>query len=358
MAERRAFAGGAVQTTITSGINATDLSITLTASTGWPTGYPFYVVIDPGQSSEEKVKVTRAGSTLTVAGVSDRGVDGTSAASHAAGAAIYPCVTAVDLDEANNAVMLLQAGIATANIADSAVTSAKIATGAVATADIADGAVTTAKVADGAVTSAKIADGTIATGDIADGAVTTAKVADGAVTSAKIADGTIATGDIADGAITTAKIATGAVVTADIADAAVTNGKLSLAWTAYTPTLTNATVGNGTLTGRYAQIGKTVLVQAGLNAGSSTQITGNLGFSLPVSIAYGHFAFFNVFLADASPLVGYPGSVSLGYGTNTVFLFVSTASGTYVTQTGVTGSVPFSVDTSDYYGFTGIYEVA
>jgi hypothetical protein len=107
---RRKYAGGAAATTITGTINASATSITIAAYTGWPNGSdPFYVVIDPGTAAEEKVLVTRTGSTDTTLNVvtSGRGVDGTTAASHSSGAAIYPVFTAVDADEANTVASTL-----------------------------------------------------------------------------------------------------------------------------------------------------------------------------------------------------------------------------------------------------------
>lgn len=104
---RREHQGAAVATTITAGINGTATSISIASSTGWPSGStaPFWVVIDRGLSSEEKVLVTsRSGTTLTVASSADRGKDGTSAAAHSSGAAIEHCVSAEELDEANVAV--------------------------------------------------------------------------------------------------------------------------------------------------------------------------------------------------------------------------------------------------------------
>lgn len=227
MPTRRAYAGAPVQTTISSGITATSLTITIAASTGWPTGNPFFVVIDPGQSSEEKILCTRSGTTLTVSSTANRGVDGTAAASHAAGATIYPCVTATDLDEANEAAALLTTGIATANIADSAVTTAKIAAAAVTTAKIGTGAVGTSNIADAAVTTAKLGTSAVATGNVADAAVTTAKVADAAVTEAKLASSAVTAAKIGTGAVTAGKIGAGAVGTTEIADAAVTTAKLA-----------------------------------------------------------------------------------------------------------------------------------
>lgn len=96
---RRQYAGAAVATTITAGINSTDTTCTLAAATGWPSsaGVTFYVVIDPGTSTEEKVLATRSGTTLTLT----RGQDGTTASTHAVGATIYPVFSAADADQAN-----------------------------------------------------------------------------------------------------------------------------------------------------------------------------------------------------------------------------------------------------------------
>jgi hypothetical protein len=98
---RRQHSGGAIQTTLSVGIGAGDLSITLAASTGWPDGSvgPFFAVLDRGLTSEEKILVTsRSANLLTLA---TRGVDGTTATTHASGAAIFPVWTAIEADEAN-----------------------------------------------------------------------------------------------------------------------------------------------------------------------------------------------------------------------------------------------------------------
>jgi co-chaperonin GroES (HSP10) len=110
---RRLFAGGAVQTTLLSPISATDLTITIVGDTGWPSGAEeFFVVIDPDQATEEKMLVTRSSTVLTAAATAKRGVDGTVAASHSAGAVIYPCVTATDLNDANRVASRLTSGVA------------------------------------------------------------------------------------------------------------------------------------------------------------------------------------------------------------------------------------------------------
>jgi hypothetical protein len=102
---RRQYAGAAAATTITAGINTVDTTCTLAATTGWPStpAVPFYVVIDPGTSAEEKCSATISGSTLTLT----RAQDDTSASSHSSGATIYPVFTANDADEANEVVAKL-----------------------------------------------------------------------------------------------------------------------------------------------------------------------------------------------------------------------------------------------------------
>jgi hypothetical protein len=97
---RRQYKGAAASTTITAGINTTDTTCSLAATTGFPStaAVPFFVVIDPGTSSEEKCSATISGSTLTLT----RAQDNTSAATHASGATIYPVFTATEADEANN----------------------------------------------------------------------------------------------------------------------------------------------------------------------------------------------------------------------------------------------------------------
>ena len=96
---RRQYKGAAAPTTTTNSLTSVDTSVTLAAITGWPStaAVPFYVVIDPGTSSEEKCSATISGSTLTLT----RGQDDTTAVSHSSGATIYPVFSADDADEAN-----------------------------------------------------------------------------------------------------------------------------------------------------------------------------------------------------------------------------------------------------------------
>jgi len=107
-ATRRSYSGASAACTLTSSITSGDTSATLTGTTtAWPdtANGSFYMVIDPGLSTEEKVLVgARSGGSLSTI---TRGVDGTTAASHSAGATCYPVFTAVDADQANKVASTL-----------------------------------------------------------------------------------------------------------------------------------------------------------------------------------------------------------------------------------------------------------
>jgi len=183
---RRQYAGAAAATTTTNALTSSDTSVTLASTTGFPStaSVPFYVVIDPGTSAEEKCSATISGSTLTLT----RAQDDTTAVAHTSGATIYPVFTANDADEANELVsklttkgdLLVTTGSALnrlavgtndyALLADSSaangvawkqVPAAGLASDSVTTVKILDANVTTAKIADGAITMAKLASGVV-----------------------------------------------------------------------------------------------------------------------------------------------------------------------------------------------------
>lgn len=107
---RRSYAGGAQTAKLTSDLGGSTANLTIYCDdlTNWPTGvggYPFYVVIDRGKSTEEKILcASRTGNVITVYddGITNgRAADGTSITAHTANSAIEHCFTATDADEAN-----------------------------------------------------------------------------------------------------------------------------------------------------------------------------------------------------------------------------------------------------------------
>ena len=202
---RKGYKGAPAQAVLTNSPTSGDTSFVVDTVTGWATTFPFYCVVDPGTSKEEKVKVT-AISTLTLTVV--RAQDDTSASGHNAGAAIYPIFTADEADEANEIASVMTTKGDLIGTDGSSINRLGVGTNThVLQADSAStngfkwGQVATAGIADGAITSAKILDATIVAGDIADGAIT----------SAKILDGTIALADLAT-AVANALVPVGTIV--------------------------------------------------------------------------------------------------------------------------------------------------
>lgn len=89
----RYYSSVATPTTLSSGINNSTTTIVVGSVTGFPTLYPYTLALDFDTALTELVDVTNAaGTTLTVT----RAVDGTSATSHSAGAAVRHVASARD----------------------------------------------------------------------------------------------------------------------------------------------------------------------------------------------------------------------------------------------------------------------
>ena len=135
----------------------------------------------------------------------------------------------------------------------------------------------------------------------------------------------------------------------------------SWAWQNWTPTLTNLTLGNGTLIARYIQIGKTVFLYFKFTLGSTSAVGTNPIFSLPVT------AVASVYSAESSSIgaakftdsgTGYVmGDVSFNSTTEALFQYLNSA-GTALASNSITATVPFTWATNDVISTFGFYEVA
>lgn len=133
------------------------------------------------------------------------------------------------------------------------------------------------------------------------------------------------------------------------------NGTAS-AWTAFTPTWTAATtnpvIGNGTLSGRFKQVGKIVFFRVKILAGSTTTYgTGvyTVG-ALPVA-AHG----------TADPLSSQPGILLGSNGTfpvETVQTSTTTVTLVYTGNVSVAQSAPCTLVSGGYIHISGSYEAA
>jgi microcystin-dependent protein len=173
---RKGYKGAPAQAVLTNSPTSGDTSFVVDSVTGWSTTFPYYCVVNPGTSKEEKVKVT-AISTLTLTVV--RAQDDTTASGHNAGAAIYPVFTADEADEANQIASVMTTKGDVIGTDGSSINRLGVGTNthvlqadSTATNGFKWGQVATAGIADSAVTSAKIADSTIVLGDLAAALVT------------------------------------------------------------------------------------------------------------------------------------------------------------------------------------------
>jgi hypothetical protein len=187
-----------------------------------------------------------------------------------------------------------------------------------------------------------------------------------AIAKSKLAALNIADADVAGGAaISRSKLNFGAgLVDADIAAAAaIAASKIAAPYTAYTPTLSSSggggAVSNGTIVGRYVQIGKFVHYAGRLILGTLTSFgSGILWVSLPVTAANsGTLLVGNGYAFDQSASVVCP-TLVIAVGTSTM-RFTSSATYNSVGQD-VSGTTPFpfSWAVSDELNWNVTYEAA
>lgn len=268
--------------------NGTDTAITVDSASGFPTQFPYTIIIEPDTSTEEVCDVTAAvGNVLTIT----RGVDSTTATAHGAGSVVYHGISARDPREANEHV--------------NATTNVHGRTGSLVDTDSVQ-----------SIPGRKIFDDleTTGGGNVVDvGSVQT-------ITGAKtftLTPTTTTTGALATlgGAqtFTGTKTFTNVVVTGTETHSGgeVHNGNeehhgtvtfdgtvsldganLTGAWSAYTPVRHNGpggvtlAVGNGTQTGAFKRVGKTVHFRVQLLFGTTTNIgTDDYAFTLPLNPA-------------------------------------------------------------------------
>lgn len=192
--------------------------------------------------------------------------------------------------------------------------------------------------------------GSIGAANLATDAVTTAKIADSNVTTAKIADLNVTTAKLADAGVTNAKLAT-------------TTGEPGGAWESWTPSYTNFTAGNGTLTyAKYKKVGNTVSFKYKFVWGSTTSASGTITISLPVT------AHADEVPATGLNFVGVGNALDSGTqqyqifpniaSTTTMTAHAAGAAGTYTNPAAVNATVPMTWTTSDVMIIRGSYESA
>jgi hypothetical protein len=161
-------------------------------------------------------------------------------------------------------------------------------------------------------------------------------------------------GDLYGYSTTNARVAVGANNTVLVADSAEATGvKWAGGWTTWTPTFTNFTLGNGTVTARYQQVGKTVNFSILVSLGSTSVMGTTPYFTLPVTAAAnGNFAM-QMSDSGASNYLG-----SLDCSTTLAYLTATVTSGAYATIQYAAATQPFIWSINDNFAARGSYEAA
>jgi hypothetical protein len=125
-------------------------------------------------------------------------------------------------------------------------------------------------------------------------------------------------------------------------------------WTTWTPTYNSVTIGNGTTIARYQKIGKTVNFYLRFTLGTTSAITSGFTFSLPITPSQQWNLFYGT---------------GFDFGTATYALYAETdgltayvralnSAGTYVSANNTSSTIPFTWGNTDFFLFSGSYEVA
>jgi len=117
---------------------------------------------------------------------------------------------------------------------------------------------------------------------------------------------------------------------------------------AFTPSWTNFTPGNATETWFYVRVNSLLLVSGSTALGSTSSVGTNVRMDIPTGLRTGSYLDTGaVQYHDDSVNVNYGGSWRVRGDSNRVDLQVQVANSTYLKETGVTGSAPFTWATGD-----------
>jgi hypothetical protein len=136
------------------------------------------------------------------------------------------------------------------------------------------------------------------------------------------------------------------------------------AWTSYTPTWTNLTVGNATQDSAYVAAGKLYFVRIGLTFGSTTSISAIPEFTLPggVSVSseyYANYQFGYGGFRDASAGTTFTSPILRAAATASKLRFGTlNATQNHVFNDAVSATIPFTWNTGDLIMGTFFFEAA
>lgn len=129
------------------------------------------------------------------------------------------------------------------------------------------------------------------------------------------------------------------------------------AWTSWTPTWTNLTVGNGIVNAKYQRIGKTVICKLEITFGTTTSTSGLISFTLPVtgtSLLANSSLGYCYMLVGGTPFSGFFGNKS----TADAYIFCFLANQSYLQGTATSATIPATWAVNSTISGTFTYEAA
>lgn len=133
------------------------------------------------------------------------------------------------------------------------------------------------------------------------------------------------------------------------------------AWTSFTPSYTSITVGSGTSTGHYLQIGKIVFYKVKFVYGSGSSVGASPSMTLPVaentnSITSG-VSWMGVLMINDSGTTVFEGHMRYN-GSQAASFIVNAVTSTYPQANGISSTIPMTWTTNDGFSIQGHYEAA
>jgi hypothetical protein len=129
--------------------------------------------------------------------------------------------------------------------------------------------------------------------------------------------------------------------------------------TAYTPTITSFTLGNGTSDWSYVRVNKLVFVKGKITFGSTSSFTGTPSFTFPFTASsfYGAQSYFgNAFILD-SGVAAYSG-FCVALSTSAFEVSATLVNATYASQNAFNATTPMTWTTNDSFTVSFVYEAA
>ena len=134
-------------------------------------------------------------------------------------------------------------------------------------------------------------------------------------------------------------------------------------YTAYTPTLSGITIGNGTIDAEYCRVNNFVHVIGRIVLGSTSSVTGTSYLTLPVNCdatqSPDTCSLGDMYFVDTSAGTTYPSDgVTSGSLAGRAYISALTASGTYLQRSNISATVPFTWAVDDSISFNFYYKAA